>query len=111
MFYISVVRSLIDYASHILIWFCATQFRSLELVQNEVMRIILGCPRTARIEVLRGELHLPKIMCRILQEITYRTVSDSVKGSLNPVPHDPWTPSYNSIPQEDLGSTFKCWCS
>ncbi|XP_063866943.1 uncharacterized protein LOC135104011 [Scylla paramamosain] len=65
IFYISVVRSLIDYAASILIQFSAIQPRPLELVQNEAMRIILGCPRTARIEVLRAALHLPSIMCRI----------------------------------------------
>ncbi|MPC79072.1 hypothetical protein E2C01_073584 [Portunus trituberculatus] len=61
MFYISVIRSFIDYAAPVLIQFSATQLRPLELVQNEAIRIILGCPRTARIEVLRAELHLPRI--------------------------------------------------
>ncbi|MPC98533.1 hypothetical protein E2C01_093906 [Portunus trituberculatus] len=89
--YISVVRSLIDYAAPVLIQFSATQLRPLELVQNEALRIILGCPRTARIEILRAELQLPSIMCRV-QEITCRTVGrmlsmgpDSLKGSLTPV--------------------------
>ncbi|XP_063848254.1 uncharacterized protein LOC135093209 [Scylla paramamosain] len=99
MFYISVVRSLINYAAPVLIQFSATQLRPMELVQNEAMRIILGCPRTARTEVLRAELYLPSIMCRI-QEITCRTVgrilctgSDSLKGSLTPLYHDPRTPT------------------
>ncbi|MPC96068.1 hypothetical protein E2C01_091305 [Portunus trituberculatus] len=90
MFYISVIRSLIDYATPVLIQFSSIQLRPLELVQNEAMQIILGCPRTARIEVLRAELHLPSIICRV-QEITCRTVSqmlctgsDSLKGSLTP---------------------------
>ncbi|MPC97709.1 hypothetical protein E2C01_093036 [Portunus trituberculatus] len=74
MFYISVIWSLIDYAAPVLIHFNATQLRPLELVQNEAMRIILGCPWTARIEVIRAELHLPSIMCRV-QEITCRTIS------------------------------------
>ncbi|MPC19735.1 hypothetical protein E2C01_012661 [Portunus trituberculatus] len=68
MFYISVVLSLIDYAAPVLIQFSASQLLPLELIQNEAMRIILGCPRTARIEILRAELHLPRIICRI-QEI------------------------------------------
>ncbi|MPC68445.1 hypothetical protein E2C01_062647 [Portunus trituberculatus] len=98
MFYISVIRSFIAHATPVLIQFSATQLHPLELVQNEVMRIILGCPRTAQIEVLKAELHLPSIMCR-MQEITCRTVSrilctgsDSLKGSLTPLYHDPWTP-------------------
>ncbi|KAK4320262.1 hypothetical protein Pmani_008871 [Petrolisthes manimaculis] len=36
--------------------YSATQLRPLELIQNEAMRIVLGCPRTAKIEVLRAEL-------------------------------------------------------
>ena len=39
MFYISVIRSLIDYGAPVLIQFGATQLRPLELVQNEAMRI------------------------------------------------------------------------
>ncbi|MPD01300.1 hypothetical protein E2C01_096820 [Portunus trituberculatus] len=90
MFYISVIWSLFDYAAPVLIQFSATQLRPLELVQNEAMWITLGCPRIARIEVLRAELYLPSIMCRV-QEITCRTVSrmlcmgsDSLKGKLTP---------------------------
>ncbi|KAK3895411.1 hypothetical protein Pcinc_000864 [Petrolisthes cinctipes] len=52
MFYISVIRSLIDYAAIVLVQFSMTQLRPIELIQNEAMRIILGCPRTAKIEVL-----------------------------------------------------------
>ncbi|MPC13548.1 hypothetical protein E2C01_006286 [Portunus trituberculatus] len=99
MFYISVIQSLIDYAAPVLIQFSATQLHPLELVQNEAMRIILGCPRTTQIEVLRAELHLLSIMFRV-QEITCRTVSqmlctgsESLKGSMTPLYHDPWTPT------------------
>ena len=99
MFYISVIRSLIDYAAPVLIQYSTTQLRPLELVQNEAMRIILGCPRTARIEVLRAELHLPSITCRI-QEITCRTVSRmlctgsvSLQGSLVSLCQDPRAPA------------------
>ncbi|MPC69666.1 hypothetical protein E2C01_063896 [Portunus trituberculatus] len=77
--------------------FSATQLHPLQLVQNEAMQIISGCPRTAQIEVLRAELHLLSIMCRV-QEITCRKVSrmlctgsDFLKGSLTPLYHDPWT--------------------
>ncbi|MPC61817.1 hypothetical protein E2C01_055894 [Portunus trituberculatus] len=77
--------------------FSATQLR--HLVQNEVMKIILGCAKTARNEILRAELHLPSVICRI-QKITCRTVgrmlstgSDSLKGLLTPLYHDTWTPT------------------
>lgn len=38
-------------------------------IQNESMKVVLGCPKTAKLEVLRAELDLPSIVCRI-QEIT-----------------------------------------
>ncbi|MPC74340.1 hypothetical protein E2C01_068698 [Portunus trituberculatus] len=83
----------------VLIQFSAIQLRPVELLQNKAMRIILGCPRTARNEFLRAELHLPSIVCRI-QKITCHTVgrmlctgSDSLKGSLAPLYHDLRTPT------------------
>ncbi|MPC60105.1 hypothetical protein E2C01_054142 [Portunus trituberculatus] len=74
-----------------LLEFSASQLRPLELIQNEAMRIILGCPRTARIEVLRAELHLPSIMCRI-QEITCLIVGAGATV------HFTWIPSHVGIP-------------
>ena len=73
MFYISVIRSLIDYAAPVLVQCSPTQLKPLELVQNEAIRIILGCPKTAKIEVMRAELVLPSVVSRI-HEITCRTV-------------------------------------
>ncbi|MPC32495.1 hypothetical protein E2C01_025806 [Portunus trituberculatus] len=49
-----IFYSLIDYAVPILIQFSATQLCLVELVQHEAMKIILGCPRIAQIEVHRG---------------------------------------------------------
>ena len=71
------------------------QLRPLEVLQNEAMRIILGCLRTAKLEVLRAELHLPSIVSRI-QEIACRTVarmlcsgSPSLRQSLDLLYHNP----------------------
>lgn len=73
MFYISVIRALIDYAAPVLFRFSPSQLKPLEYIQNESLRVILGCPKTAKIEVLRAELDLPSIVCRI-QEITCRAL-------------------------------------
>ena len=54
MLYISVIRSLIDYAALVLVQFSASQLHPLEVLQSKAMQIILGCPRTARIEVLQA---------------------------------------------------------
>lgn len=56
-----------------LLQFNPNQLRPLEIIQNKAMRIILGCPATAKIEVLRKELHLPSIVCRV-KEIACRTM-------------------------------------
>ncbi|MPC56580.1 hypothetical protein E2C01_050543 [Portunus trituberculatus] len=78
-----------DAPTHHLILFSATQLRPLELFQNEAMRIILGCPRTAQIKILRAELHLPSTFK--IQENTCCTVSrmlctgsDSLKEITDP---------------------------
>ena len=85
MFYISVIRSLIDYAAPVLVRFSDSHLRSLERIQNEAMRIILGCPKTAKIEVLRAELSLPSVVCRI-HEITCRGLCRMAqRGSVQPL--------------------------
>ncbi|KAK4318942.1 hypothetical protein Pmani_010031 [Petrolisthes manimaculis] len=78
--------------------FSMTQLRPLELIQNEAMRIILGCPRTAKIEVLRAELDMPSIVFRI-QEIACRATSHllcsgapSFKQNLTYLHHNPRYP-------------------
>ncbi|MPC91434.1 hypothetical protein E2C01_086471 [Portunus trituberculatus] len=69
MFHISVFRALIDYAAPVLFQHSPTQLKPLEYIQNESERVILGCPKTAKLEVLRAELDLPTMVCRI-HEIT-----------------------------------------
>lgn len=73
MFYIYVIRSLIDYAAPVLVQYNTQQLRCLEVIQNKAMRVILGCATTAKIEVLRRELGFPSIIRRI-EEITCRTI-------------------------------------
>lgn len=65
MVYISTVRAVIDYAAPMLILYGENELKPLEILQNQAMRIILGCPRSTRIEVMRLELNLPTIFDRI----------------------------------------------
>ncbi|XP_066952515.1 uncharacterized protein [Macrobrachium rosenbergii] len=65
MVYISTVRAVIDYAAPMLILYAENELKPLEVLQNKAMRIILGCPRSTRIEVMRLELNLPTISDRI----------------------------------------------
>lgn len=63
--YISYVRSLIDYAAPALIGLGKNKLAKLETFQNDAMRIILGCPKTAKVINLRHELNLPSLADRI----------------------------------------------
>ena len=63
--YLSVVRSIIDYSAPVLVSYSEKDLRPLEVIQNEAMRVVLGCPRTTRIEIMRMELNLPSIVHRI----------------------------------------------
>ena len=65
MVYISTVRSIIDYASPLLVSYTENDLIPLEIIQNKTMCLILGCPRTTRIEIMRLELNLCSIVDRI----------------------------------------------
>ena len=65
MMYIAFVRSVIDYAAPVLIHLGKSKFKKIETIQNDAMRIILGCPKTAKIINLRYELNLPSLWDRI----------------------------------------------
>lgn len=67
LMYISLVRSMIDYASPVLSMFPPSALKPLEVLQNKAMRIILGCPMTAKVLVMRKELDLPSIHSRVIQ--------------------------------------------
>ena len=50
--YLSTVRSIIDYSAPVLVNYSEKDLKPLEVLQNEGMRIVLGCPRTTRIEIM-----------------------------------------------------------
>ena len=67
MVYISTVRSLLDYSAPVLSVIGAGRMAILEKIQNEAMRIILGCQKNTMVEVMRNELNLPRIQDRVTQ--------------------------------------------
>ncbi|XP_068245305.1 uncharacterized protein [Palaemon carinicauda] len=71
--YLATLRSIIDYSAPVLCSFSDKDLRPLELLQNEAMRVILGCPRTARIEIMRLELNFPSVTQRI-RELTVSSI-------------------------------------
>lgn len=86
MFYISVIRSLIDYAAPVLVQYSASQLKPLDYVQNEAMRIILGCPKTAKVVLMRAELGLPSVIDRV-SEIACRAVGRLICSGHEPLRH------------------------
>ena len=67
LMYFALVRSVIDYASPVLSLLPPSSLKPLELLQNKAMRIILGCPMSTKILVMRKELDIPSIHSRIMQ--------------------------------------------
>ena len=78
--YISTIRSIIDYAAPVLVSLPQKSLHTLEVVQNEAMRAILGCARTTRIEIMRMELYLPSILHRIKELIVAAVIRMTRRG-------------------------------
>ena len=64
---LTLVRSVIEYASQVLSLLPPSSLQPLEIIQNKAMRIILGCHMYAKILVMRKELDIPSIHSRITQ--------------------------------------------
>lgn len=85
MFYISVIVSLTDYVPTVLVRFSEYHVMPLERIQNETMRIILGYPKTPKIELLQVELVHPSVVCQI-HEIACRALCRVVRqGAVQPL--------------------------
>ena len=63
--YVAYIRSVIDYAAPALVCLSKSKLPKLEAIQNEAMRIVLGCPVTARVSNMRIELGLVSVAERI----------------------------------------------
>ena len=64
-YYIACTRSLIDYAAPVLTHLNDTQKQSLEVIQNNAARLMLGAPIWTKLANLRGEVSLPSLQNRI----------------------------------------------
>ena len=80
MMYISTVRSIIDCAAPVLICYSEKELRKLENIQNQAMRIILGCPMSTRIEIMRLELNLPSIIDRVHEIVSVAVIRSVRRG-------------------------------
>ena len=80
MYIISTIRSIIDYAAPVLVSLPQKSLQPLEVVQNDAMRTILGCARATRIEMMRMELYLPSIQCRIKELIISAAIRMTRRG-------------------------------
>ena len=80
MYIISTIRSIIDYAAPVLLSLLQKSLQPLEGVQNDAMRTIFGCARTTRREMIRMELYLPSIQCRIKELIISAAIRMTRRG-------------------------------
>ena len=64
-YYKVAIRSLVDYASLTLVNLNNIQIQSLEVIQNNAMRTILGTPMWTRICNLQMECNLPPLIARV----------------------------------------------
>ena len=64
-YYIACTRSLIDYAAPALVNLSETQKQSLEVLQNNAARLMLGAPMWTKLGNLRMEANLPSLTSRI----------------------------------------------
>ena len=64
-FYTATTRSLVDYAACTLTHLTSVQWASLEVLQNNAMRLMLGAPMWTRICNLQMETQIPPLQARI----------------------------------------------
>ena len=72
--YLTFIRSLVDYLSPALIHLPRSALEPLEVFQNQVLRVILGCPLSTRIVNMQTELQIPSLVERIYSNVTCLTV-------------------------------------
>lgn len=61
MVHLSIIRSIIDYAAPVPSFVGKGRLTKLEVIHNEAMRVILGCPRNSMVDIMRTEIGLQSI--------------------------------------------------
>ncbi|XP_068205234.1 uncharacterized protein [Palaemon carinicauda] len=69
LFYVQAVRSQVEYASPVLISLPSQLLSSLEVIQNNAMRLITGAPIWTRLHLLRQETNLLPLAERIKMRV------------------------------------------
>ena len=88
---------------------CDTELNTLEVIQNEGMLVILGCPKDTLTEAMRYVLDLPTMSTRF----NLAQVKASLKVSANSKPalsYDFFTKCHIERPN-DIGSYLKVICT
>ena len=89
--YISMVRSVIDYSASSLYPLTKKKLQTLQVIQNQAARTILGCPTTVRIENLLAEANLLPIehrvatmaIVQIMRSVTTKDDGTTVRRLMN----------------------------
>ena len=93
-FYLLFIRSVIDYHALHLCNISDHHLNQLDKLQNQAMRLILGCPITTRVVNMRKELHLPSIPDRV------KTLAATAAAKCIKSPQT--APHFTSLLQEEL---------
>ena len=78
--YIGFIRPIIDYAACSIKELGDTRVKKLEEVQNEALRVILGVPKTVKVECLREECRIESVRVRVnivMMNTCLRIISDT----------------------------------
>lgn len=65
--YIGFIRPIIDHAASTIVSLGKLRIRKIEAIQNEALRIVLGVPKTVRIDLLRRESGIESVQFRVNQ--------------------------------------------
>ncbi|XP_045108585.1 uncharacterized protein LOC123503146 [Portunus trituberculatus] len=78
--YKTLVRTVIDYASPVLLNMTDRDARALETIQNEALRYVLGAPKWTKTENLRAEAQVPSLADRVKYMTANLTLKTSVRA-------------------------------
>ena len=105
LYYVQAVRSLVDYAAVALVSLSDTLKVSLERIQNDALRHILGAPRWTKLEALQAETDLLPLTRRVDQQ----AASWVARTILRPADTPARRRLLSTLPQDDRVFTTKTW--
>jgi hypothetical protein len=97
--YIAYVRSVLEYAAPV--WYpclSRTNLEKIQRIQNRALRIVLGVPKSTRIDALHFEASVPPIKIRF----DIATAYQAEKYRRHPVTNPLFTTAHQSLPPHHI---------